>query len=90
MESNIKLIDPSYIIRSVPANPADSVYCTQLAQNAAHAAMAGKTAMVVGEWNNSFTHVPIAMATLERNVIDVNGAFWLNVIESTGQPERFE
>ncbi len=90
MESNIKLIDPSYIIRSVPANPADSVYCTQLAQNAVHAAMAGKTAMVVGEWNNSFTHVPIAMATLRRNVIDVNGAFWLNVIESTGQPERFE
>jgi 6-phosphofructokinase 1 len=89
MESNIKYIDPSYIIRSVPANPSDSVYCMQLAQNAAHAAMAGKTGMVVGQWNNTFTHVPIAMATMKRNTIDPDGALWQNVLESTGQPERF-
>ncbi len=89
MEANIKYIDPSYIIRSVPANPSDSVYCMQLAQNAAHAAMAGKTGMVVGQWNNTITHVPIAMATLKRNTIDPNGSLWQNVLESTGQPEKF-
>jgi len=86
MESNIKYIDPSYIIRSVPANPSDSVYCMQLAQNAAHAAMAGKSGMVVGQWNHAFTHVPIAMATMKRNMIDPDGPLWLNVLESTGMP----
>jgi 6-phosphofructokinase 1 len=90
MESNIKYIDPSYIIRSVPANPTDSVYCMQLAQNAVHAAMAGKSGMVVGQWNHYFTHVPIAMATMKRNMIDPNGSLWLNVLESTGMPAKFE
>jgi 6-phosphofructokinase 1 len=90
MESNIKYIDPSYIIRSVPANPSDSVYCMQLAQNAVHAAMAGKSGMVVGQWNHVFTNVPIAMATMKRNVIDPDGPLWLNVLESTGQPAKFE
>ncbi len=90
MEANIKYIDPSYIIRSVPANPSDSVYCMQLAQNAVHAAMAGKSGLVVGQWNHVFTHVPIAMATMKRNTIDPDGSLWLNVLESTGQPPRFE
>jgi 6-phosphofructokinase 1 len=90
IETNIKYIDPSYIIRSVPANPADSVYCMQLAQNAVHAAMAGKSGMVVGRWNNKFTHVPIDMATMQRNVIDPDGQLWMNVVEATGQPIRFE
>lgn len=89
MEVNIKYIDPSYIIRSVPSDPADSVYCMQLAQNAVHAAMAGKSAMVVGQWNNVFTHIPIGMVTLKRNLIDPEGPLWLNVIEATGQPVRF-
>jgi len=88
MESNVKYIDPSYIIRSVPSNPTDSVYCMQLAQNAVHAAMAGKSGMVVGEWNNTFTHVPIGMVVMKRNNIDPNGALWLNVLESTGQPSK--
>lgn len=86
-EVNVKYIDPSYIIRSVPANSTDSVYCMQLAQNAVHAGMAGKSGMVVGEWNNAFTHVPVEMATLKRNLIDVNGALWSNVLETTGQPQ---
>lgn len=30
------------MIRSIPANAADSLYCMQLAQNAVHGAMAGK------------------------------------------------
>lgn len=86
METNIKYIDPSYIIRSVPANSTDSVYCMQLAQNAVHAGMAGKSGMVVGEWNNTFTNLPIAMAVLERNTVDPKGPLWVNVLESTGQP----
>jgi 6-phosphofructokinase 1 len=82
----VRYIDPSYMIRSAKTTPSDSIYCTQLAQNAAHAGMAGKTGMVVGIWNNQFTHVPIEMAIRNRKFIDPENLFWLNVIESTGQP----
>ena len=83
---NIKYIDPSYIIRSVPANAADSVYCMQLAQNAVHAAMAGKTGVVIGCWAGHFTHLPIPMAISTRNTVDPNGDLWMHVLEATGQP----
>ncbi len=83
---NIKYIDPSYIIRSAPPIPSDSIFCTQLAQNAVHAAMAGKTDMLVGIWNNHFTHVPIATTTRERKLISPESNLWLSVIEATGQP----
>jgi 6-phosphofructokinase 1 len=35
----VKYIDPSYMIRSVPANASDAIYCLLLAQNAVHGAM---------------------------------------------------
>jgi 6-phosphofructokinase 1 len=83
---NVKYIDPSYIIRSTPANAADAIYCGMLAENAVHAAMAGKTNMIVGSWNDRFVHVPIRCAVAQRKVIDPESPFWLSVLESTGQP----
>lgn len=83
---SIKYIDPSYIIRSAPANANDSKFCNLLAQNAVHAALAGKTDYVVGNWNNQFTLLPIPIAVAERKKIDVNGELWWNVLEATGQP----
>lgn len=83
---SIKYIDPSYIIRSAPANPNDSKFCNLLAQNAVHAALAGKTDFVIGYWNNEFTLLPIPMAVAKRNKIDVDGELWWNVLEATGQP----
>lgn len=82
----IKYIDPSYIIRSAPANANDSKFCNLLAQNAVHAAIAGKTDFVVGFWNNHFTLIPIPMAVAQRKKIDVEGELWWNVLEATGQP----
>lgn len=82
----IRYIDPSYIIRSAPANANDSKFCNLLAQNAVHAAMAGKTDFVVGNWNNLFTLLPIPLATIQRKKIDVGGELWWNVLEATGQP----
>jgi 6-phosphofructokinase 1 len=82
----LKYIDPSYMIRSVPACPHDAVYCVRLAQAAAHAGMAGRTAMVVGRRHNRFIHVPIALLTSERNQVDPHGDLWLSVLESTAQP----
>ncbi len=83
---SIKYIDPSYIIRSAPANANDSKFCNLLAQNAVHAAVAGKTDFVVGYWNNEFTLLPIPMAVKKRKKIDVEGELWWNVLEATGQP----
>ena len=79
MEVNLKYFDPSYTIRSVPAQGTDAVFCTMLAQNAVHAAMAGRTDMVVGHWHDAFTHVPIPLATSSRKKIDINGQLWNSV-----------
>ncbi|MBW1721372.1 MAG: ATP-dependent 6-phosphofructokinase [Deltaproteobacteria bacterium] len=88
MEITLKYIDPSYTIRSMPANPHDSAFCLLLAQNAVHAGMAGRTNMVVGYWKGEFTHVPIAMAVSRRRRIEPGGRLWNSVLSSTGQPAR--
>lgn len=88
-ELNMKYIDPSYLIRSVRANAFDSVYCLRLAHNAVHAAMAGRTAMVIGRWHGRFVHIPMPMTVSRRNQVDPNGDLWLSVLEATGQPRRF-
>jgi 6-phosphofructokinase 1 len=86
MEVNLKYIDPSYIIRSSPATPTDSVYCTRLGGNAVHAAMAGKTKVLIGQINNTFVHVPMKVAVAFRNKIDPESPLWRDVLEATNQP----
>jgi 6-phosphofructokinase 1 len=88
MEATLKYIDPSYIIRSQPANAHDSALCLLLGQSAVHAGMAGRTNMVVGLWNHQFVHVPIALATSSRKKLDPDGWLWSSVLASTGQPRR--
>ena len=89
-ELNLKYIDPSYIIRSMPANPHDSAFCLMLGHNAVHAGMAGKTDMVVGNWQRQFTHVPIDLAVTARRKIEPEGRLWSNVVSCTGQPHPLE
>ena len=89
IEFSLKYIDPSYMVRSLPAIPSDSVYCWQLAQSAVHAAMAGKTRMIVGRWHNRMVHVPIDAAISRRKLVDPQGDLWLSVLETTGQPAAF-
>jgi 6-phosphofructokinase 1 len=84
-EASIKYIDPSYVIRSVPATPDDSAFCLLLGQSAVHAGMSGRTNMVVGYWNHQFTHVPIRLAVSQRKKIDPDGTLWSSVLASTGQ-----
>ena len=86
IEFTIKYIDPSYMIRSLPPVPMDSMFCSTLAQNAAHAGMAGKTEVMIGYWNGKFTHVPIVSLVGKRKKINIESDFWLNVLLSTGQP----
>jgi 6-phosphofructokinase 1 len=87
-EITLKYIDPSYNIRSMPANAHDSAFCLLLGHNAVHAGMAGRTNMVLGFWKNEFTHVPIQAAVSQRRKIDPNGRLWNSVLASTGQPRE--
>lgn len=87
MEHTLKYIDPSYIIRSMPASVEDGVYTIMLAQNAVHAAMAGKSDFLVSLWNSYYTLVPIPLATHKRKQISPNGYLWNTVKEATGMPD---
>lgn len=82
----IKYIDPSYTIRSATANPSDQLFCSRFAQNAVHAAMSGKTAMMIGYWHGRMTHVPVRALTGQSQRINPQGDLWFNVLETTGQP----
>ena len=88
-EVNIKYFDPSYMVRSIPAQGTDAIFCFQLAEAAVHAGMAGKTDMVVGSMNNAFSHVPIEYAVSERKKINPNGALWHAVLGITRQQDYF-
>ena len=88
IDMELKYIDPSYTIRSKPASPPDSAFCLMLGHNAVHAAMAGRTNMVVGYWRDEFTHLPITAAVSERKQIDPKDKLWTGVMSSTGQPRE--
>ncbi len=89
LELNMKYFDPSYSIRSVRAEPYDSVYCLRLAHNAVHAAMAGKTDVMISRWHKRFVLLPIPLAVRDRQLVDPYGDLWMSVLESTGQPPHF-
>ncbi len=81
----IKYIDPSYMIRAVPANANDRVYCGMLGQSAVHAAMAGKTDMVVAKLTDRYVHLPLNLIIRQRRKLNTRSGYWRAVLESTGQ-----
>ncbi len=83
----LKLIDPSYIVRSVPANSDDRVYCGLLGRFAVDAAMAGKTNMVVAKVMDNFVHIPFDIVTKKRRTLNTKSQYWQNVMQATGQKE---
>lgn len=85
IEVSLKYIDPSYIIRSLPANANDHVFCSFLGRDAVHAAMAGKTKILVGSWSNNFVHIPMVESAKKRKQVNPNGKLWQSVLEATGQ-----
>ena len=86
--ATVKYIDPSYIIRSVAANCEDSLLCDQLARNAVHAGMAGKTDVLMGYWYDVLIHVPILLAVSEKKHMDPESELWRAAMAATGQPLR--
>jgi len=85
IDHSMKYIDPSYIIRSIPANANDKVYCGFLGQYAVHAAMAGRTDMVVGKIQDRYVHLPLELVTRKRRKLNIYSDLWRAVLESTGQ-----
>jgi len=86
IEINLKYIDPSYAIRSSPANPEDSIYCERLGNAAVHAAMAGKTKIIIGLVNNRFVHLPIKTVITHRNKVNPESSLWRDTLDATHQP----
>ena len=84
---SLKYIDPSYMIRSLPANARDANFCLRLGHAAVHAGMAGKTDMVIGSWRHRLTHVPIPVAVSSRKKVATNGYLWQTVLSVTGQAD---
>ena len=87
IDMTLKYIDPSYTIRSTPANAYDSAFCLLLGYNAVHAGMTGRTNMLIGHSNTQFTHVPIPMVVNKRKRIEPKGRMWEDVLSCTGQPD---
>jgi 6-phosphofructokinase 1 len=85
----LRYFDPSYLVRSRPANCGDSILCDQFARHAVHAAMAGKTGLVIGYLHDRFIHVPIEQLCAGSRRVDPSGAAWRSVLAATGQPSRF-
>ena len=86
----MRYFDPSYFVRSSPANAEDSILCDLFARHAAHAAMAGKTGLVIGYLHNQFIHVPIELLASQKKRMDPHGFAWSAVLAATRQPERFD
>ncbi len=85
----VRYFDPSYQIRSVPVTCEDALLCDHYARNAAHAALAGKTGMIIGFMHERFIHVPVGLLADRVKRLDPTGAGWRSVLAATGQPERF-
>ena len=83
----MKYIDPSYVIRSVPANAWDRILTDRMARAAVHAAMAGKTDTMIGYWNQEIVHLPIATAMAESKRMALHSDLWNAVLATTGQPD---
>lgn len=86
----LRYFDPSYQVRSRPANCEDALLCDLYARHAVHAAMAGKTGVVIGFHNERFIHVPIELLATQKKRLDPASGWWRSVLATTGQPERFE
>jgi 6-phosphofructokinase 1 len=86
--ATVRYFDPSYSVRSVPANAEDAILCDLFARHAVHAAMAGKTGVVIGLVHDQFVHVPIELLAARRKHVDPSGSGWRAVLASTGQPEQ--
>ncbi|GAB4852690.1 ATP-dependent 6-phosphofructokinase 3 [Ancistrocladus abbreviatus] len=82
----LKYIDPTYMIRAIPSNASDNVYCTILAQTAVHGVMAGFTGFTVGPVNGRHCYIPFRHITEQQNRVVITDRMWARLLSSTNQP----
>ncbi|KAL5195615.1 ATP-dependent 6-phosphofructokinase 4, chloroplastic [Glycine soja] len=78
--------DPTYMIRAIPSNASDNIYCTLLAHGAVHGAMAGYTGFTVGPVNSKQAYIPIACVMEKQNKVKLTDRMWARLLASTNQP----
>ncbi|GKV28065.1 hypothetical protein SLEP1_g37162 [Rubroshorea leprosula] len=83
---NLKYIDPTYMIRAVPSNASDNVYCTLLAQSAVHGAMAGYTGFTCGLVNSKLAYIPFNRIIEKQRKVVITDRMWARLLSSTNQP----
>ncbi|GAB4815012.1 hypothetical protein N2152v2_002058 [Parachlorella kessleri] len=88
-EADVKYIDPSYLIRSIPTTSGDRIYCKILAHNAVHGAFAGYTGVTVGLVNTHYVYLPIPVVIQAPRTVDPRGKNWNRLRASIGQPNFF-
>lgn len=86
MAINLKYIDPTYMIRAIPSNASDNVYCTLLAQSAVHGAMAGYAGFIVGPVNGRHSYIPFNRVIETQNKVVITDRMWARLLSSTNQP----
>jgi len=86
----MRYFDPSYMVRSSPANSEDSILCDQFARHAVHAAMAGRTGVLIGFLHDRFIHIPIELLAGRQKRLEPESPLWNAVLAATGQPHRFD
>ncbi|CAN5825812.1 ATP-dependent 6-phosphofructokinase [soil metagenome] len=90
IEMTMRYFDPSYQIRGCPANTEDALLCDRMGRHAVHAAMSGRTGLVVSYLHGQFVHVPIGVIAEGGKRVDLDGELWRAVLSSTGQPSKFD
>jgi 6-phosphofructokinase 1 len=90
IEVNLKYMDPTYVVRAVPANEYDCNLCAKLAESAVHCAFAGFTNFSVGMINNKPCMIPLEKmcGKFERKV-EFNSDDYIMLLASTGQPSFY-
>lgn len=86
MAINLKYIDPTYMIRAIPGNASDNVYCTLLAHSAIHGAMAGYTGFIVGPVNGRHAYIPFNRVIEKQKKVVITDRMWARLLSSTNQP----
>lgn len=79
-------IDPSYIIRSVPATPTDHIYCSRLAADAVHTAMRGYTGVCVGPIHNVICLVPSSLVAGRKRRVNIRRSNWQACVQGCKMP----
>jgi len=81
-------IDPSYIIRSVPANPIDHIYCSRLANNAVHTAMRGYTGVCVGAIHNIIVIFKSKLIASGKKKLKIKSSTWQSCVQVCAMPDQ--